>query len=101
MAVLQGQLVAAVDLELMWVQEREQAYFDALLSCPGMLLGEVVTASTTAQQMQSLEDDDVVAAAAPAVVAMGTAAAACLDEADVGRQGSRGETPEARFPTRA
>ena len=46
---------------------------------------------------QSLEEDDVVAAAAaPAVVAMGTAAAACLDEADVGRQGSRGETPEAR-----
>ena len=39
MAVLQCQLVAAVDLELMWVQERERAHSDAPLSCPGMLLG--------------------------------------------------------------
>ena len=53
-------------------------------------------ANATAQQLGDLEEDEVVAAAAaaPAVVAMGTAAAACLDEADVGRQGSRGETPE-------
>ena len=63
-----------------------------------LVAGDVATvgdANATAQQLGDLEEDEVVAAAAaPAVVAMGTAAAAFLDEADVGRQGSRGETPE-------
>ena len=53
-------------------------------------------ANATAQQLGDLEQAAVVAAVADAETVVASETATCLDVADVGRQGSRGETPEAR-----
>ena len=81
-------------LLLWWVQERERAEdVEVCSSLLPLVAGDVAAVRDAIAQRGGLEED-VVAAVADAETVVASETAACLEVADVGRQGSRGETPE-------
>ena len=56
--------------------------------------GDVAAVRDATAQKEGLEEDVVVAAVADAETVAASETAACLDELDAGKQGSKGETPE-------